>query len=66
VDLNLQPLSADFYHIELIGIVNIAYLDRPPPFSINLNKSEKLKSSVFSVIKRIVDRRFEYQKRWGK
>jgi len=65
VDLNLDPILSQFYHIRLIGIVNIAYLDRPPPFSINLNKSEKLKSCVLSVVNRIVNRRFEYMK-WCK
>lgn len=42
----MHPLSKQFYAIELVGIVTIEFFGKPPPFSINLEESPKLKEEV--------------------
>jgi len=58
----MQPLSRRFYAIDLVGIVKIEFFNKPPPFSINLEESVKLKENVLSVIAGIVEKENAWKK----
>jgi hypothetical protein len=44
-------------NLSLVGIVKIEFCGQPPPFYIDLERSEKVKEAVLSVIANIVERR---------
>jgi hypothetical protein len=60
MDLNMSPISpspTEFSNFELVGLVNINFFGKPPPFSINLELCQGLKRDILSVIAMIVEKK---------
>jgi hypothetical protein len=68
MDLNMSPIplsEGESSIFELVGMVNINFPGKPPPFSINLEQNQGLKQAVLSVIAGIVERENEEKKNWN-
>ena len=59
MDLNMHPippLPRRFCDFELVGMVNINFFEKPPPFSIDLELCKGIKRDILSVIAGIVEK----------
>jgi len=53
---SIPPLPRRFCDFELVGMVNINFFDKPPPFSIDLELYKGIRRDILSVIARIVEK----------